>query len=198
MSDDENDVKSGVAVGSPAPLFENLDEEERAVEDSNPFKAPRRIGGGSRKGVPNRRTEDFRRYYASLGFTDPLLFLGHVISLKTGDLARELQCKAGEALEVQRKAASDLAPYLHSKQPAKLDVGGGEALPVLVVRELDSAASIRAGRAAGSLAIDDDLAERLGRDEQYQGLAAGEARGSHGQGSHEAAKGETDHDVDGV
>jgi hypothetical protein len=184
MSNEGKPGGSGVLGGSPAALFENLDDDERTLEDNNPFKLARRRGGGSRRGVPNKRTEDFRRYYASLGLRDPLLFLGHCISIDTADLARELGCKAAAALDVQRKAAADLAPYLHSKQPARLDVGDGEGLPVLVVREIDSPKAIREARATGALAIDDDLAETLSQDEQKQAVKSDDAQGSHSDGSH--------------
>ncbi|MGJ0393025.1 MAG: hypothetical protein ACR650_09745 [Methylocystis sp.] len=184
MDDEAKSGGSGVLGGSPAGLFENLGEDERACEDSNPFRMPQRRGG-SRKGSPNRRTEDFRRYYASLGLADPLLFLGHLISAKTADVARELGCKPVQALEVQRKAAEGLAPYLHSKQPTKVDVEGAEGLPVLVVQQFEGGAQqLAEARQAGAMTIDGDLVEALSENEEKQRLKAEAARQSHDAQSH--------------
>jgi hypothetical protein len=182
MSDDEDEGKSGVSGGSPATLFEVADEDERAFEESNPFRLRR---GGSRKGVPNRRTEDFKRYYASLGLADPLLVLGHIVTAKVDDIARELGCKPLAALDIKRRAAADLAPYLHSKQPAKLDLGEGEALPMLVIGKAERA-EVRKAVQAGAMSIDGELDD----GEENQAVAAGEAQGSHGGGSHGAGEGE--------
>jgi hypothetical protein len=180
MSDDEDEGKSGVSGGPPSTLFEMSDDDERAFEDSNPFRLTR---GGSRKGVPNRRTEDFKRYYASLGLADPLLVLGHIVSAKVDDIARELGCKPLAALDIKRRAAADLAPYLHSKQPAKLDLGEGEALPMLVIGRAERQA-VRKAVAAGAMSIDGDFDD----GEENQAVADGDAAGSHGDGSHGAGE----------
>lgn len=183
MSDDENDVKSGAVAGSPAPLFENLAEDERAFEDTNPFKAPRRVGG-SRKGIPNRRTEDSKRYYSALGFRDPLAFLGHLITIQPDELAREMRMTLADALDMQRKAAVDLMPYLHSKQPARVELGEGEAIPMLVIGRAERQAA-QAQVAAGAISIDGDWP-----DEENQGFSEAAPSPSHEQPSHEQAKSE--------
>ncbi|MDP3554839.1 hypothetical protein [Methylocystis sp.] len=178
MSDDEDEGKSGVSGGSPSTLFEMSDEDERAFEDSNPFPEIVRRGG-SRRGVPNRRTDDVKRYYQALGFRDPLAFLGHLITIDTAALASALSCKKAVAVDVQRKAATDLMPYLYSKQPAKLDLGDGEALPMLVIGRAERQA-VRKAVAAGSMSIDGDFDD----GEENQPVADGDAAGSHGDGSH--------------
>jgi hypothetical protein len=177
MDGDENDGKSGVLGDAQAPLFENADEDERAFEESNPFPDVVRRGG-SRRGVPNRRTEDTKRYYQALGFRDPLAFLGHLITINTDELARSLGCKKAAALDVQRKAATDLMPYLHSKQPVKLDIGDGDGLPMLVIGTVEKQA-VRDQVAAGAMSIDGEIS-----GEENQQVTIEPAKKSHDGGSH--------------
>lgn len=178
MGDEQKASVSVVLGDTQAALFENLGEDERDFEDSNPFPRAVRRSGGSRKGVPNRRTEDFKRYYAASGFRDPLLFLGHMISIDTDDLAKHLACKPAAAMELQRKAAADLAPYLHSKQPARLELGDGEGLPMIVIGQAERA-MVADQVASGALSID---------GEGFQALSDPAPAPSHGEQSHEPEK----------
>lgn len=181
MGDDEKTGEIGVLGDPQAPLFENLADDAAEFEESSPFVRVARRGGGSRKGVPNRRTEDFKKYYQSLGFRDPLLFLGHVVSQQTVELARELQCKPAAALEIQRKAADGLAPYLHSKQPVRVEVpDDGRAL--LVIGEVETRA-LHDQVAAGAISIDGELPPVVN-----QPLSAPDAPASHERASHEVVK----------
>jgi hypothetical protein len=181
MSDEDGAI-SGVLGGSPAALFENLDEAERDFEASNPFPDVVRRGG-SRKGRPNRRNEDVRRYFAGCGFRDPLLFLGHLYSIDTDELARHLGCERADALDIQRKAAVDVLPYMHSRQPTAVTVSAEAGTPMLVVGAADQQL-VADQVAAGAMSIDGPL-----RRVENQGVAASGDAGSHGEGSHGAAKG---------
>lgn len=194
MSDDDgngsgNKGLEGVSGGLQGGLFENSAAEEQMLADSAPFLTMPR--GGSRRGVPNKRTTAMRELYLKMGLPHPMLWMGQVLSMTVDQLHTSLgggtETSKLDVLDIQRKVAADLAPYLESKMPAKLDVQPGEGLPVLVVRELDTPAAMRQARADGALAIDDDLAEALGRDEQYQAVSGGAAAGSHGEGSHGAS-----------
>lgn len=176
-----------MSIGSPAPLFENCGADDELLAASAPFRVmptPR----GRPKGAANKRTLQMRDLYLRMGLPHPMLKMGQMLQLTVEDLARALCCSLLEAADLQRKIASDLAPYLESKMPARLDVQGGEGLPVLVMREIDPPKAIREARAQGALAIDDDLAEALGRDEENQQVASGGGSQSHDAGSHGMAQ----------
>ena len=176
----------GVLGGLPAggaDLFEG------EANSASPFArlAPRSTGRP--KGSPNRRTVAMREIYLRKGYAHPMLWMGEVLTRSVRELSEELACSLLEALEVQRKVAADLAPYLESKMPTQVKAGDGEGLPVLVVGKVESAPR-GLGRAAGAMAIDDDeLADAI---EQNQRLVEARARQSHGEQSHEGAKGEPD------
>ncbi len=178
---------AGVSIGSPAPLFENSDAEQQLLAEAQPFRimpTPR----GRPRGASNKRTLQMRELYLKMGLPHPMLKMGQMLQLTVEDLARALCCDLLEAADLQRKIAADLAPYLESKMPTRLDVAPNEGLPVLVVREIDTPQAIREARRTGALSIDDDLAEALGRDEENQGLAPSGGSQSHDAGSHGAAQ----------
>ncbi len=178
-------------MGSPAPLFEKLDEDEELLRDCAPFKSamPR---GGSRKGRPNKRTEAMRDLYLRLGLPHPMLKMGQVLAMPVEELAGQLGCERLDAIEVQRKIAADLMPYLESKMPTQVVGEAGEALPVLVIREIEAARGQASGTAPGAMAIDDDLDAALRDNEEKQRLIAAARDGSHGAGSHGEANVEQD------
>jgi len=178
---------SGVSIGSPAPLFENFDGDAQLLADAAPFRVmptPR----GRPKGAANKRTVQMRELYMRMSLPHPILKMGQMLQLTVEDLARTLCCSLLDAADLQRKIAADLAPYLESKMPTRVDVAPGEGLPVLVMREIDTPRAIREARASGALAIDDDLAEELGRDEENQWVASDAPSQSHGEGSHGEAQ----------
>jgi hypothetical protein len=190
MVGDRGDGPPGVSIGSPAPLFENFDGDEQLLAEAAPFRVmptPR----GRPKGAANKRTLQMRDLYLRMGLPHPMLKMGQMLQLTVEDLARLLCCSLLDAADFQRKIAADLAPYLESKMPTRVDLPTGEGLPVLVIREHDTPRAIREARRTGALAIDDDLAETLGRDEENQGVAVGDPAQSHDAGSHGAAQ-ETD------
>jgi len=178
--------ETGVSGGSPADLFEKMDADERAIADAAPFRVMPTSPGRPR-GAPNKRTLEMRDLYLRSGFPHPLLWQGHMLKLGIDGAAAMLCCDRLEAAEILRKIAADALPYLESKMPTKVDVKD-ERLPVLVIREHDTRASLAQGRSAGALAIDDDLADALIAPEQNQGLGADGAQGSHGQGSHDQSE----------
>ncbi len=95
---------------------------------------------GRPKGALNRRTRQFREMYEREGFTDPLIFLGRLVSKDTAELARALKMKRKDVLPVQVNAAKALAPYLHSQMPRAVKLEG-EAMPMLVVGRIEPGSS---------------------------------------------------------
>jgi hypothetical protein len=177
----------GVSGGSPAPDFENLDEDERLLLEAEPFHEPRVFRPGRPRGARNRRTVDMIRLYQASGLPDPLLFQGKLLQAGVDGLARELGCDRLEAADLLAKVADRLAPYFHSKRPTQVELQPG-VTPVLVMRELDGVAALPAGTAAGVMSIDDDLVEALGEAEEKQRLRERVASPSHGEASHGEAK----------
>jgi hypothetical protein len=180
-----------VSVGSPAPLFEKLDDDDQLLADCAPFSRvmPR---GGSRKGRPNKRTEAMRDLYLRLGLPHPMLKMGQALAMPVEELAKALSCEKLDAFEIQRKIAADLMPYLESKMPTQVVGEAGEALPVLVIREIEAARGPASGAAPGAMAIDDDLAAALDDNEEKQRLIAAARDGSHGAESHGEANSQQD------
>lgn len=84
---------------------------------------------GRPPGAKNRSTEDWRRYLLSQ-YASPLEVLAQMMSRRTIDLADELGCKPVEALAIQKSAAAELAPYLHSRMPVEVNHNG--ALPIFL------------------------------------------------------------------
>ena len=181
-SDDANENgNSGVLGGSPALPFE-FDEENAAA----PFTrlAPRSKGRPA--GSPNKRTLAMREHYLKRGYAHPMLWMGEVLSRPVAQLAEELGCELVDALEVQRKVAADLAPYLESKMPSQLSVDKNDGLPVLIMGEIRAARRSEA-LPEGAMAIDDDLADAI---QQNQRVSAEPPAQSHGDKSHDVAKAE--------
>lgn len=180
-SDDEGETPlSGVVGGPPAQLFD-FDEDELLLAASAPFRGMP-TSAGRPKGSPNKRTLAMRELYLKMGLPHPILWQGQMLRMKVDELAIALGCKLVEAAELQRKIASDLAPYLESKMPAKVDLGDGELLPVIVIDE--GSRELRAERETGAMSIDGDLVDAIAASEQKQQLAPAVGDGSHGGGSH--------------
>ena len=178
----------GVCGGLPAVEFENLDEEERLLEEAEPFRAPREFRPGRPKGARNRRTTDMIKLYQRMGLPDPLLFQGKLLQMGVDGLARELACDRLDAADLLAKVADRLSPYFHSKRPTQVELPPG-VTPVLVMRDLDGAAALPAG-AHGAMSIDDDdLAQALAESEEKQRLRERAARASHGRASHASPDG---------
>jgi hypothetical protein len=88
-------------------------------------------GRGRPPGSRNRRTQDFVAYFLSTQ-RDPLLFLASVYQRTPEELAAEVGCSKADALALQVRAASEVAPYVHGKQPVRLQVQSAGAITLLV------------------------------------------------------------------
>ncbi len=121
---------------------------DASLDRTDPEKAATRPRGRP-KGAINRKTADFRDWYAGQGFKDPLVAQAQFMSAdplalqawfaeheKTSKAIGKLIGKAVPALidivKEQLACARDLAPYLHGKMPAVTDPGD-ERLPMLVL-----------------------------------------------------------------
>lgn len=121
-----DDTLFGDDEGAPSGFFDAVAE------------AGERRGIGRPKGARNRKSVDFEKLYFAKGYKDPLLVLGEIISADPRAL-QEMAYLLGEAkpdlvtvLDLQRKAAIDLAPYLHGKKPTQIEMVD-ERLPTLVI-----------------------------------------------------------------
>lgn len=107
----------------PSPFFQLVAEAELLA-----------AGGkiGRPKGARNRKSVDFEKWFHAAGFKDPAVLLAEIISADTIALATAASIKRIEALELQRKCATDLMPYLHGKKPIEIDLVD-ERLPSLFI-----------------------------------------------------------------
>lgn len=135
----------GDEEGAPSPFFKLLG----AAEE--------RLGGRARgrpPGARNRKSADFEKWYYAAGFKDPAQLLAEIVSADPLALARVAHVPLGEAIDLQRKAAVDLMPYLHGKKPTELVVTD-ERLPVLIIagdqNQLDQARQLIEERKALSI-----------------------------------------------
>lgn len=181
--------EKGVVSGSPAgDLFSASEADELLLGDAAPFRQPARPQpiGGSRRGVPNKRTTAMRDLYLRMGLPHPLLWQGQVLRMGVDGLAAELACTRLEAAELLRKIAADALPYIEGKQPLRVQAEGVAGLPVMIVGDLDAARrAVADARAEGALAIDDDIEIAMGRIEQDQRVSEGRRPASHERASHD-------------
>ena len=139
-----DDTLFGDDEGAPSGFFDAVAE------------AGERRGIGRPRGARNRKSVDFERLYYAKGYKDPLLVLGEIISADPRALqamAVEQAAELGlvkvrgsgesaievievptllEVVDLQRKAAIDLAPYLHGKKPTQIEMVD-ERLPTLII-----------------------------------------------------------------
>lgn len=146
---------------APSPFFKLLGEAEE------------RLGGRARgrpPGARNRKSVDFEKWYYSAGYKDPAVFLAELYSADPIALARVAGLKVGEAVEIQRRAAVDLLPYLHGKKPTEIVVTD-ERLPMLMIvtgtNQIEEAQVLleqrrQAAMSAGSLLIEGEAVEKPG------------------------------------
>lgn len=140
--------------------------------------AGERRGVGRPKGARNRKSVDFEKWFYAMGYTDPAQRLAEIISMDPRALqqialedrkARGETQQTGtkedpveivqvpgllEIIETQRRAATDLMPYLHGKKPTQIELVD-ERLPVLMVlagsNQMAEAAKLIEGRAVMSI-----------------------------------------------
>lgn len=167
-------------------------------------------GPGRPKGALNKKTLTLTRYYRAKGFRDPIAAMGELVSADPVALRdwflkhrrvetrtvtrirkgvallveveeREEVPSLAEIVKLQKDAAADLAPYLHGKQPIKVEVDG-ERLPVLIIDLGTDQLRERTGRFLA--ASDEPLSAGVPIDAEYeeiQGDSAGETEKSHAE-----------------
>lgn len=133
-----------------------------AAEPEDLVPAPAR--GGRPAGSVARKTAEWAAYMLSR-YRSPLVVMAETFSRPTRDLAEELHCTPLEAFELQMKAAAELAPYVHSKQPTGLQLDGAPDAPVLLA--ISPAMAARMGVVSAPATVE-------GEAEEDQGLAGGE------------------------
>lgn len=119
-------------------------------------EAGERKGIGRPAGARNKHTADFERWYYARGFKDPAQLLGELISvdpralqalaIENADEVGLTKLRGGgenaqlvievpsllDLVDLQRRAAVDLMPYLHGKMPTVIEITD-ERLPTLIV-----------------------------------------------------------------
>lgn len=149
---------------------------------ATPLGEPVRRGPGRPAGSTNRLTKDIRKLILTR-HAHPLIALAEVYSMDVKALAQHLDCKPLDALNVQIRAAAELAPYLAAKQAA-VDDSGNAVLPVLQLNFSGAApAALEASDGRGAISILD-----VAKIVEDQRLSAEAADASHGHGSHEEAQ----------
>jgi hypothetical protein len=154
-----------------------------------PAAVPKPQGSGRAVGRPagakNRKTAQLQKLYAGRGFKDPTMWQGELLTMPPVELWRWFRGEAAKAadelgllgvergellagaptlaecIELQRKIAADLAPYLHGKMPIRID-HGDERVPVLIIRGDTDQVAIRREREAlsvGAPIVEGEMAE---------------------------------------
>lgn len=170
-------------AGNP-DLFAADDEPEGDVERTPSgffdavVAAGEKRGLGRPKGARNKKTEAFEKWFYARGYRDPAQVLaeimtmdpralqqialddkvarGEVQQLGTKDNPIQVVSVPGllDIIDLQRRAAVDLMPYLHGKKPTEVVVTD-ERLPILVVasgtNQMAEAAKLIEGRAVLSI-----------------------------------------------
>ena len=141
-----------------AALFGQADDEFAAQFP----KVAKRRGPGRPKDARNWTTRKTLELLAAHPhYRDPLLVLASIASMSPADLKSTYGLKGAEALNAQIRAASDLAPYVHSKQPQGVKLEGSAGAPVLIQIGAWATAEpdIRGGQAVDVVARGYDVAE---------------------------------------
>jgi hypothetical protein len=161
-------------VGVDRDLFESDDQafEARARHDrGNPFadaaEAAEKRGRGRPPGALNVKTRDFERYYAAMGYRDPLKAMAEWLTadpvalqawfeehekaqVAVGKSIRTALPQLLDIIKEQHACAVALAPYLHGKKPVQVEIID-ERLPSLIIdlgtNQLDQARQLAADRA---------------------------------------------------
>lgn len=136
---DDDDAPRGDDVGTPSGFFD-------AVSDAGAKR-----GAGRPLGARNKKTEAFEKWFYAKGYRDPAQVLAEIITMdpralqamaaenaeglpktKVGDFTMVQLPSLAEIVDLQRKAAVDLMPYLHGKKPTEVVVTD-ERLPTLMI-----------------------------------------------------------------
>lgn len=154
-------------MAGKADLFASEEEAREARarhEIGNPFAdAPaqaQRRGRGRPRGALNQKTRDFERYYAAMGYRDPLKAMAEFLTAdpvalqawfeeheqrtvaieaeREGEESVKAEVKVKDVpslmaiIKEQHAIATALAPYLHGKKPVQVEIID-ERLPTLIV-----------------------------------------------------------------
>lgn len=124
-------VRMAIAEAGPllplrdAQQLDMLTEEagQRTVQSTHVHLAAR--GRGRPRNSKNRQTREVRDYLLRQ-YAHPLEVLAQIYSRPTDMLAAELGCSKDAALQIQVRAAAEVAPYVEGKMPhqVQLDVNG--------------------------------------------------------------------------
>ncbi|WGD31293.1 hypothetical protein AncyloWKF20_05565 [Ancylobacter sp. WKF20] len=188
-------VVSGELRGTPTPENSGADAAEQldllgAQEAATPLglKVRKPAGPGRPVGAQNRVTRDIRKLILAK-HCHPLQAMAEIYSMDAKELATHLGCKPLEAMNLQLRAAAELAPYLAAKQAA-VDDHGQAVMPTLVMNFGEGTRAPAATDGRRVLSID-----AIARDaQQYQALSESERGGSHDDWSHYEAEGIEDAD----
>jgi hypothetical protein len=115
--------------------------------------------GGRPAGSVARKTAEWAAYMLAR-YRSPLVVMAETFSRPTRDLAEELSCTPLEAFELQMKAAAELAPYVHSKQPTGLQLDAAPDAPVMLA--VSPALAARMGMATEPREIEGEAVEDQG------------------------------------
>jgi len=134
----------GMKLGLGALFQDEMRGDGRAAHDDF-FMSPEEVaalpvapkaGPGRPKGAKNRKHEAIRARYLGR-WTHPLDVLGAIQSMPIAELAKDLDCKKAEAMQIVIRAASEALPYIESKQPIRVD-HSGEGLPIMILGRIES------------------------------------------------------------
>lgn len=130
---DEMKPGEGLAAMAAEPDQAALFGDEDADFAAQFPKVAEKRGPGRPKGARNRTTKQTLDLLARHpGYRDPLLVLASIASMSPAELKSAYGLKGAEAVSAQIRAASDLAPYVHSKQPQGVKLEGASGAPVLI------------------------------------------------------------------
>lgn len=129
-------------------LFESEEQAREARgkhEIGNPFADAPALAQAKGKGRPrgslNIKTKDFERYYAAMGYRDPLKAQAEFLTadpvallawFEKHEPKKKLRPSLWRIVREQHQMARDLAPYLHGKKPVQVEIID-ERLPTLIV-----------------------------------------------------------------
>lgn len=186
-------VVSGVLGGAPSAEISGADGGQLDLLGDETAATPlgkltRKLPGPGRPvGAQNRMTRDIRKLILAK-HCHPLQAIAEIYTADVHELARYLDCKPLEAMNVQLRAAAELAPYLTAKQAAVDDQGN--AMPTLVIQFGAGASAPAAGDGRRVLSIEAVAADA----QRFQELSESERDGSHDHGSHDIGQGIDDAD----
>ena len=103
---------------------------------------PEPTSGGRPGGSVARKTAEWQAYMLAR-YRSPLVVMAETFSRSVAELSAELGCTKLEAFDRQLKAADALAPFIHSKMPAAVQLDGAPMAPVVL--NVSQAMAVRLG-----------------------------------------------------